>query len=955
MLLAAALVFELARESLTGTHCRYREYVNGYPTDTYVTMQCGGPEAAAFPSAGNLRWSAGRLIRREIRDLYQHDYDATTGALISRTPLFFHAKPARVFDPNPVVTLNDPNLQDLNDASAHIPATAYVDVQLPDEALHGPHVTIVDRQPRFVAPAEGALVFDRTADGFEDVNAYFHIDRTQNHLRALGYTGARAIAPYAIEVDAHAANGDDNSFFIPSSAQPGRGTLFYGEGGTDDAEDADLVVHEYTHALMEWISPGTWGGSFGSESRAIAEAVSDYFAFSAHYDARKRSGRDPFCFADWDARCWLDATSERCGYAPGSDCLRRLDSPRTMADYSRGDSSGVEHLNSAILSSALRELRVQLDRHTVDVLVLESLYGAPPRPTFESMARRIIEVDRILYNGAHVMAICAAMRARGILAECEVMPRGELTHFQSPRHGVAIPDNDANGIASTLRIDDTRAIENIYVRVDVAHPTNGDLRLELVAPDGTRVLLQNTSGSLASDIHATYGITATPAQPLDVLRGRSAHGVWTLLVSDRSFRDAGTLLWWGLEIQFAGEAPRTARPRGERTQMIPVVAHLFGQSGLFASDVRIANPHATARTATLILTPSGSNGLERFGAVQLVLEAGQTLAFDDVVSSVFHSGGSGSLEILGDVIAMSRTYLRTANGTLGQDVPPNLDATSASEPPLFVAPLTETGARYNFGLTEIAGGRAIVRVGDRTISIEPFSHVQFPVAPSLLAVRVLSGNARVVAYLSQLVRDDAMFIPAQRIETVRTRFAPAITAQTSDPPEWRSDLWIDTHTPMRVRIDALGGGSVDADAPGVFSDVLARLFHRTVTVAALRAHLPAGVFAATRIVHNDTMQFVPLLDAGPSEQHLLFLANAGQHRVNAGIVTDTGAAAELLVYDAAGVQLERVTFGTNAGFVQRAVPPGARAVVRFVIGTGRAYASVIDVRTGDATFIAGQE
>jgi hypothetical protein len=46
---------------------------------------------------------------------------------------------------------------------------------------------------------------------------------------------------------------------------------------------------------------------------------------------------------------------------------------------------------------------------------------------------------------------------------------------------------------------------------------------------------------------------------------------------------------------------------------------------------------------------------------------------------------------------------------------------------------------------------------------------------------------------------------------------------------------------------------------------------------------------------------VPLLDAGPSEQHLLFLANAGEHRVNAGIVSESGAAAELLVYDAAAV------------------------------------------------------
>ena len=38
--LAAALDLrlELVRESLTGTHCRYREYVNGIPTDNYTTI-----------------------------------------------------------------------------------------------------------------------------------------------------------------------------------------------------------------------------------------------------------------------------------------------------------------------------------------------------------------------------------------------------------------------------------------------------------------------------------------------------------------------------------------------------------------------------------------------------------------------------------------------------------------------------------------------------------------------------------------------------------------------------------------------------------------------------------------------------------------------------------------------------------------------------------------------------
>ncbi|HEX7704911.1 MAG TPA: hypothetical protein VF701_00485, partial [Thermoanaerobaculia bacterium] len=34
------LRLELVRESLTGTHCRYREYVEDLPTDHWVTQPC---------------------------------------------------------------------------------------------------------------------------------------------------------------------------------------------------------------------------------------------------------------------------------------------------------------------------------------------------------------------------------------------------------------------------------------------------------------------------------------------------------------------------------------------------------------------------------------------------------------------------------------------------------------------------------------------------------------------------------------------------------------------------------------------------------------------------------------------------------------------------------------------------------------------------------------------------
>lgn len=961
MLLAATLlVFELSRESLTGTHCRYREYVDGLPTDHYVTRPCDAEAAMAMradvPAPGNLRVIDGRRVRREIVEEapyqpYAHDYDVATGALIRRTPLFYRAKPARVFDPNPVAKLNAPELQDLGDQSSHIPPQAYSDVVLEDRAPDGVYVTLVDRQPRHVPPPTGELLFDRTADGFEDVNAYFHIDRNQRYLQSLGFRDLRAIARYAVPVDAHAASGEDSSFFVPNSSLPGQGTLYFGEGGTDDAEDADLLIHEYAHAIHEWIAPATFAGSFGSEARAFSEALADYWAFSAHYETRLASGRDPFCLADWDARCWLDAESERCGYAPGSDCLRRVDSPATMADYVRGDVSGIEHRNSAIFSSALREIRTRLPRAVADTIVIESLFGAPPRPTFATMALRLLQADQQLYQGRHAGLICSAMYARGILTGCDVTPRGEITHFQSAQRGLAIPDNDPSGVTSTLTIDDPRAIEEIFVRVDIEHGARGDLRIELVAPDGTTVLLQDPHASITPDLHTTFGLTAVPARPLDVLRGRSAAGTWTLRVTDLRRLDAGRLLSWGLDVRFAGEEPRTARPRSTESQMIPVVARVFGEQGTWTSELRIANPSTTSRTATLIFTPSGANGLERFAAVDVVVPPGHTLVFDDVVDRLFHTAGSGSLEVLGDVRVISRT-----TNVLGQEVPATLDATFLGAPPLLVAPLPDPGARDNFGVTETDGARGTVRVGERTFDIEPFSHVQFPVGLELLEVRVVSGSARVVAYVSHLVERDAMFIPAERVDARRVRVVPAITGQTSSIPSWRTDLWLASAMPAMVRVDAPRAGGVQVPAPVVLPDVLARLFHRSVTYAVLRVTLPAGVFGATRTLHGSRSQYIPLLDPeGPLEQHLVF-AGAGPlgHRINVGIATDRPAVAEVIVYDATGAEVQRTVTSTDGGFAQMRVANGARAVVRFLLGTGRAYASVIDHTTGDAAFVQGR-
>lgn len=973
------LRLELIRHSLTGPHYRYREYVSGLPTDNYVTSRTALPRGITTESSTPaLRIVEGRIARRVIREHVAYDYDPTTGALLRTIPLYFRGKPARVFDPNPVASLNDPSLHDGNNAATAVPDGAYRTVELEDVdasgPLRGPNVSMIDRQAPNTAPPEGSgsLVFDRSASGFEDVNAYFHIDRNQRYLQSLGYVGERAIAAYPIGVDAHAGGGSDNSFFLPSLTEIGRGTLAFGEGGTDDAEDADILIHEYGHAILEWIAPGSFAGSFAGQARALAEGFGDYWAFSQHAAARVASGRDPYCFADWDARCWDDDASQLCGYAPGSDCLRRLDSPHTMADYDFGEQSGTEHRNGSIWSSALRELHERTGKRIADTIILESIFDMPPLPTYAAAAHRLVEADQELYGGAHVAAICEVMTSRGIVTDCAFVPRGELTHFQSGDRGVAIPDNDTAGVTSSLMIDDPREIEELFVRVDIAHPSRGDLRIELIAPDGTTVTLKQTSTDGGHDVRTTFGLNAATSQSLTILRGRSAAGVWQLRLKDLRPRDAGTLRSWDLVIKFVGATSNATRPRGGRAQMIPVVAHLFGIGGaLFASDVRIANPKAEPQLATLIFTPSGEDGRTSFAAIDVALDAGVTIALDDIVATAFLTAGSGSLEILGDVVVMSRTYAVTERGTIGQQVPANLDATALNAAPVYAHALPVAGTRLNIGFTEVGGGGGIVRYdsGGRhaDYDVGPFSHVQFATGSPDAKVTVVSGNARVVAYLSQIdsASGDPMFLPAVSWpprQLNRIVMAPALSAVGANGVTWRSDFWsISPEVTFPFLADFFywtGDERVAYTGLDPQIDVVGLGFGKPGTVGAMFSVLPSQLLAFTRIVSDGLSQFVPFVETdGPAEQHLVFIESGGGYRTNIGIVSDVRAVAEVIVVDSGGVEVEKCMLSTGGGVAQMPVLANVingRARVRFLSGHGRAYASLIDNGTSDATFIQQQ-
>jgi M6 family metalloprotease-like protein len=109
-----------------------------------------------------------------------------------------------------------------------------------------------------------------------------------------------------------------------------------------------------------------------------------------------------------------------------------------------------------------------------------------------------------------------------------------------------IPDDDATGVSSAIRLDPPGTVGRLKVSVDVTHSFVGDLRVELVSPAGRRVVLHGQAGGGQDDLVVTYD-SAVPASPLAPLVGQGVTGEWVLRVTDLAGQDVGTLNAWSIE------------------------------------------------------------------------------------------------------------------------------------------------------------------------------------------------------------------------------------------------------------------------------------------------------------------------------------------------------------------------------------------------------------------------
>lgn len=311
---------------------------------------------------------------------------------------------AKVFMVNPVQSTGNQGLVDAKDADSAVPASAYATVPLRNldgsGYLRGRWVRVESATGTPAFSATNQFLYTRSQDQFEQVMSYFWVNQTQEYLQSLGFGSTLpgiVAEPFAVKVDQY---GGDNSY---QTDKPYRIRL--GKGGVDDAEDAEVIVHEYGHAVHAAQVPG-----FGSsvEAGSIGEAFGDYLAVSVGLAAAAGygwpRGAPEACPMDWDST----------SYTGAPHCIRRFDTGMTVAD-----TTGEVHHDGQIWSQALWEIRqgyLALGKTTAawDRTLIASQFDYAPGTSF-SAAARATHAKALAWDGPQAAAVVkSAFAARGI-------------------------------------------------------------------------------------------------------------------------------------------------------------------------------------------------------------------------------------------------------------------------------------------------------------------------------------------------------------------------------------------------------------------------------------------------------------------------------------------------------------------------------------------------------------
>jgi hypothetical protein len=459
--------------------------------------------------------------------------------------------------------------------------------------LEGPYVRIVgseDAVPRESSPH--GFTYTRANNRFEAVNAYYHIDKSQRYLQSLGV--GFPIKDEPVRVDPRAFTDDDSNY------NPGQDIIRFGTGGIDDAEDADVIWHEYAHALLNFTTPGLTADNF--EGRALHEGWADYWAASY---SRYLSEEDPQIEShdwrrlyNWDGNTlvWQGRRLDHGGHYPDNMTYAGPNAQGMLPHYQWG----------LLWATTLMEIYPQIGRSVLDRLNLASHAYLASTSNFADAAEALIQADYDLYGGVHGSVLVKELGEAGYIDPASYGPVLEHEPLKASEQVSGTILVEVTASATTAAVDSVLLVfaveDGPFERLELS-PTSGDVyagdlplpdqpvairyyveavdaqgrrrRLPAGAPSETYSFLIGPDDEPPFIVHTPREHASVIAWPItlfaeigDNIGVDSARVEFTLLASDGAIRDDGA---FDMELEggvYRGRFPESSAPvlEGDRAE-----------------------------------------------------------------------------------------------------------------------------------------------------------------------------------------------------------------------------------------------------------------------------------------------------------------------------------------------------------------------------------------------------
>jgi subtilisin-like proprotein convertase family protein len=164
-----------------------------------------------------------------------------------------------------------------------------------------------------------------------------------------------------------------------------------------------------------------------------------------------------------------------------------------------------------------------------------------------------------------------------------------------------IPDNDPNGLLDVVKVSRDLTVKGVEVNVNIAHPYNGDISIELHSPDGKKKVLQSPTRVPGKNLNKTY-----KGEMMELFNGQKSKGEWKMKVVDAGAKDSGSVKDWTLHLHLANSKKTEIFVDDKEKLKSSQVCHQGGKITSVTAKVNIEHSHIGDLHCTLS-APSGKS------------------------------------------------------------------------------------------------------------------------------------------------------------------------------------------------------------------------------------------------------------------------------------------------------------------------------------------------------------